>query len=42
MYVSFAYDSKRHEIASAHIYNLILLLDLLVLLETITQHIVSV
>ena len=42
MYVSFAYDSKRNEIASAHIYNLILLLDLLVLLETSTQHTVSV
>ena len=29
MYVSFPYDLKRNEIASAHIYNLILLLDLL-------------
>ena len=42
MYVSFAYDSKKNENASAHIYNLILLLNLLVLLETSTQHTVSV
>ena len=34
MYVYFPYDSRRNEIASAHIYTLILLLDLLVILET--------